>query len=273
MYILTFILIFLFGAIIGSFLNVVIYRFNTGKSIVKGHSICMSCNKNLRWYELIPILSFLIQSGKCRRCSSRISFQYPLVEFLTGILFVLLAFHFLPLLSFSFSTFTFFFIFYAFIFSLLIVISFYDIRHKVIPEKLIFLFILFSFISIFISYSNNGLALIFPSSLAFLSGLIYALPFAILWLVSKGKWMGLGDTKLILGIGWILGITNSLVALVLAFWIGAIIGLALIFIYKNKEKHIGLKTEIPFAPFLIIATLITFLFNISIISLLNLFRF
>ncbi len=111
------IIFFILGLIIGSFLNVVIYRFNTGKSITKGRSICMSCNKNLRWYELIPIFSFLIQSGKCRRCASKISSQYPIVEFITGLTFVLLAYHFSPLLFFSYSYFIYSLILFSFIFS------------------------------------------------------------------------------------------------------------------------------------------------------------
>ncbi|MFA4853534.1 MAG: prepilin peptidase, partial [Bacteroidales bacterium] len=87
MSILIFVFIFLLGTIVGSFLNVVIFRFNTGRTITTGRSICMNCNRDLRWYELIPVLSFLIQSGKCRRCASKISHQYPLVEIVTGLVF------------------------------------------------------------------------------------------------------------------------------------------------------------------------------------------
>ena len=278
MYTLAFILIFLLGIIIGSFLNVVIYRFNTGKSFVKGRSICMSCNKSLRWYELIPLFSFLIQSGKCRRCATKISHQYPIVELGTGLIFVLLAFHFLPILSISYWSFIFFLSLFAFIFSLLIVISVYDIRHKIIPDKLVYIYIIVSFLSIFIVSSSSGLSFSLPSLLAILSGPIVALPFAFLWLISKGKWMGLGDAKLILGIGWMLGPILALSALVIAFWIGAIVGLFVIFFSRNlsqldKTGKVGMKTEIPFAPFLIIGTLIVFLFNLDIVSLANLIHF
>lgn len=273
---LIFIFIFLLGTIIGSFLNVVIYRFNTGKSIAKGRSICMSCNKNLRWYELIPIFSFLIQFGKCRRCTSPISRQYPLVEFITGLVFVLLVNHFMPLLSLSYPYFIHSLILFSFLFSLLIIISFYDIRHKIIPDKLVYLFIAVSFLSIFVVYSNGGLSFSLPPLLTILSGLIFAAPFAFLWLISKGKWMGLGDAKLILGIGWMLGPTLTPSALILAFWIGAIVSLIVIFLsdrlLNTKKIKIGMKTEIPFAPFLIIGTLIAFLFELDIVSLLSLFH-
>ena len=144
MNVIIFIFVFLLGTIIGSFLNVVIYRFNTGKTIVKGRSICMTCNRELRWYELIPLFSFLIQKGKCRRCAIKISHQYPLVEFLTGIIFVLIAHRFLSILYVSLGLYLFFLIFFVFIFSLLIVISVYDLRHKIIPDKLSYLFIFFS---------------------------------------------------------------------------------------------------------------------------------
>ena len=149
-----FIFVFLLGTIIGSFLNVVIYRFNTGKTIVKGHSICMTCNRNLRWYELIPVLSFLIQNGKCRRCASAISHQYPLVELTTGLIFALIAFHFLPIFIISIPSYVIFVTFYSFVFSLLTVIVVYDIRHKIIPDKLVYMFIIVSFFSIFINFSG-----------------------------------------------------------------------------------------------------------------------
>ncbi len=274
---LIFIIIFLLGTIIGSFLNVVIYRFNTSKSITKGRSICMSCNKNLRWYELIPIFSFFIQSGKCRRCASKISYQYPIVEFTTGLIFLLLAYHFLPILFFSYSFFIYSLSLFAFLFSLMIIITFYDIRHKFIPEKLVYLFIVVSFLSIFVVYSNNGLSLTWPPLLSIFSGLIFAAPFAFIWFISKGKWMGLGDAKLILGIGWMLSPSVAFAALVLAFWIGAIISLIIMFfpykLFNKKIVKIGMKTEIPFAPFLVIGTLVAFIFNLNISLLINLFHF
>ena len=277
MNLLIFGFIFLLGTLIGSFLNVVIYRFNTGMPIVKGRSICMTCNRNLRWYELIPIFSFLIQSGKCRRCASNISHQYPLVEFITGLMFALIAFKFFSVLYLSFSLYIFLITFYVFIFSLLIVISVYDLRHKIIPDKLVLVFILVSLFSIFINNSGIGPFFIMPSLLSFISGPILSLPFVLLWIFSKGQYMGLGDGKLILGIGWLFGIYSGLCAVILSFWIGTIISLTLMFIFKNlpddKKININLKTEIPFAQFIIFSAFITFLFNLNIFSLINLFNF
>ena len=265
-----FIFIFLLGTIIGSFLNVVIFRFNTGRTIVTGRSICMNCNRDLRWYELIPVFSFLIQSGKCRRCASKISHQYPLVELVTGLMFALISFKFLPILYASYGLYMFLVVFNVFIFSLLIVISVYDLRHKIIPDKLVYLFVIVSFLSIFINSSLLGPILVLPTLSAFISGPLFALPFVLLWFFSKGRLMGLGDGKLILGIGWMLGLSSGLFAIIVSFWIGTIVSLLLMFLSKNK---MNMKTEIPFAPFLIISTLITFLFNFNILSLTKLFSF
>jgi len=267
---LAFVFIFLLGTIIGSFLNVVIYRFNTGKSMVKGRSICMTCNRNLRWYELIPVFSFLIQSGKCRRCASNISHQYPLVELSTGLLFAFISYHFLPIFSVSILSYIAIVTLYSFIFSLFTVILVYDIRHKVIPDKLVFVFIFASFFSILINYTGIGSFFVAPTFMSIISGPLFAIPFALLWLVSGGKWMGLGDSKLILGIGWILGPMATLCALTLSFWIGAIVSLV---IMGLSHKKIGMKTEIPFAPFLALGVLITFLFNLNVLSLASLFNF
>lgn len=270
MNIVIFIFVFLFGTIIGSFLNVVIYRFNTGKTIVNGRSICMTCNRELRWYELIPLFSFLIQNGKCRRCAIKISHQYPLVEFLTGLVFVLIAYRFLPILPISFGLYLFYLVFFVFIFSLLIVISVYDLRHKIIPDKLVYLFILLSFISIFInsSVATADAIFIFPSLTDLLAGPVLAIPFVALWYFSSGRLMGLGDGKLILGLGWLLGLSAGLFSLVISFWLGTIIGLSLIFLFKKK---MNMKTEIPFAPFLIISAFITFLLSLNFYSLIKFF--
>jgi len=268
--ILIFVFIFLLGTIIGSFLNVVIFRFNTGKAITKGRSICMTCSRTLRWYELIPVLSYLFQLGKCRRCAEKISHQYPIVEFVTGLIFVLIAYHFIPALFFAPFLYLFLVTFYVFIFSILIVISVYDIRHKVIPDKLVVIFIITSFLSLFINHFGIGPLFILPSIPFVIAGPVLALPFAFLWLVSKGKWMGLGDAKLMLGIGWMLGLSIGLASIILAFWIGAIVSLSIMFFTLKK---ISMKTEIPFAPFLIIGALIAFLFSLNIFSLASLFQF
>ncbi len=275
MIILIFIFVFLLGTIIGSFLNVVIFRFNTGKSITTGRSMCMTCSNTLRWYELIPVFSFLIQSGKCRRCASRISHQYPLVELITGIVFALIAFKFLPVLYISYWLYIFFVVLFVFIFSLLIVISVYDLRHKIIPDKLVFVFIIVSFFSIFVNYSLYGHLFTLPTLMTLLSGPILALPFILLWFFSKGRLMGLGDGKLILGIGWMLGMSQGIFSIILSFWIGTIVGVFLILLSRTlsggKMGKINMKTEIPFAPFLIFGALITFLFNFDLFSLTKLF--
>jgi leader peptidase (prepilin peptidase)/N-methyltransferase len=276
MTLLIFIFVFLLGTIIGSFLNVVIYRFNTGRTMVSGRSICMNCNRNLRWYELIPIFSFLIQSGKCRRCASRISHQYPIVEFITGIVFALIVFKFLPLLYVSYRLYMFYVILFVFIFSLLIVISVYDLRHKIIPDKLVYIFIFFSLFSIFINPYMFGSFFTLPTFGALIAGPVFAIPFALIWFFSKGRLMGLGDSKLILGIGWVLGLSQGAFAIILSFWIGTIVSLILMFIAKSslfslKGKKLTMKTEIPFAPFLIVSFLITFLFNFNLFSLVKLF--
>lgn len=269
MYTLAIIFIFFLGTIIGSFLNVVIYRFNTGKSMVNSRSICMTCNHTLRWYELIPIFSFLIQSGRCRKCASSISHQYPLVEFGTGLIFVLVALHFLPVVSISQSSYILLVTLFSFIFSLLVVISVYDIRHKIIPDKLVYVYALISFISIFINTTGVGPLLVKASLMSIVAGPLLALPFALLWLISKGKWMGLGDAKLMLGIGWMLGALSGLTVIMLSFWIGSVVSLA-IMLFSHKKMN--MKTEIPFAPFLIISTAIVFFCNLDLFSLIALFQ-
>jgi leader peptidase (prepilin peptidase) / N-methyltransferase len=268
MEILIFVFIFLLGTIIGSFLNVVIYRFNTGKSIAKGRSICMNCNQNLRWYELVPLFSFLIQGGKCRHCKSKISLQYPIVEIITGFIFTLIFFKFLPILFFAPALFSIYVIYFVFIFSILVVISIYDLKHKIIPDKLVFIFIIASFINIFINPQIFGSFFALPNIFSLISGPLLALPFVLIWFLSKGRLMGLGDGKLILGIGWLLGVSQGIFSIILAFWIGAFVSIIMMIVSKKK---IGMKTEIPFAPFLIVSTFVAFLFSLDLSFLIKLF--
>ena len=247
------IIFFVFGLIIGSFLNVVILRLNTQKTF-GGRSACMSCQNKLNWHELIPVFSFLGLKGRCKNCKTKISMQYPLVELGTGLIFGLLFLKFKDIFFWDTLSFSFTYAYYAIMFSLLVVIAVYDLRHKIIPDSLSFTFCLLAFLSLFISFNH------IPTLLQFLSGPLIAFPFAFFWLVSAGKWMGLGDAKLAIGLGYLLGLSRALSGVVLAFWSGAIIGLILIAISK---KH-SMKSEIPFAPFLVLGAILAFLFELHL---------
>lgn len=254
------ILFFIFGAILGSFLNVVSLRYNTGLGF-SGRSKCFSCAKTLHFFELIPIFSFIFLGGRCSGCKSKIFIQYPIVEFTTAVLSSLL------FLKFGLSTETFYFIF---IFCLLLIITTYDFKHKIIPEGIVYLFILFSLITIF--FDVNELIFKIPNIYDIISGPTVAFPFFFLWFISKGKWIGLGDGKLALGVGFLLGISGGFSALALAFWIGTIFSIGWILLNKilNKkklnlgEKQITMKSEVPFAPFIIIGFIIIFFTGLNL---------
>lgn len=255
---------FILGLIIGSFLNVVILRLNTQKSF-GGRSGCMTCQNQLKWYELIPVFSFLSLKGRCRNCKTKISFQYPLVEFMMGLIFALLFFKFQDLFLSDTLLFSFNYAYYAVIFSLLIVIAVYDLRHKIIPDVLSVVFGILAFAGLFFLNSGSslgslGFSLHVPTLLGFLAGPIIAFPFAFFWLVSSGRWMGLGDAKLAIGLGWLLGFPLALSGVVFAFWIGSVVGITLVVF----SKKYGMKSEIPFAPYLVLGAILVFFFNLNL---------
>ncbi len=252
------IIFFIFGLIIGSFLNVVIFRFNTGRSF-KGRSACLACQNRLRFYELIPLISFCVLGGRCRSCKAKISIQYPIVEFMSGLIFAGLFLKFQDVFYLSTFVFSVSYAYYATMFSILLVIAVYDFKHKIIPDALSYAFGIITFIGLFF-FNNYGFYPHIPSVLDFSSGILLALPFALLWLISKGTWMGLGDAKLALGLGWLLGYSRILSGVVVAFWSGAIVGLILVIF----SKKYGVKSEIPFAPFLVLGVFIAFLFELHL---------
>ena len=194
---------FIFGSIIGSFLNVVILRFRSGRGL-GGRSLCFSCGKQLTAFELVPIASFMTQRGRCAGCGTKISWQYPAVEALTGLLFTLLFFRFEYLIFTVPLLFAIAFAYFAFLTCVLVVLSVYDMRHQILPDSLSMLFSVVAFVGMFF-WVGDALILHLPSLWHLLAGLILAAPFALLWLVSRGRWMGLGDAKIMLGIGWLLG--------------------------------------------------------------------
>jgi prepilin signal peptidase PulO-like enzyme (type II secretory pathway) len=252
------IIFFGLGLIIGSFLNVTIYRLHTERSF-GGRSACMICQKQLSWYELIPLFSFFALQGRCRTCKTKISIQYPTVELITGLIFAALFLKFQDIFFLNSFIFSFTYGYYAVLFSLLLVIAVYDLRHKIIPDTLTLILGILSFAGLFF-FNSYGFYPHIPSVLEFLSGILIALPFLLFWLVSGGTWMGLGDAKLALGLGWLLGFSLSLSGVVVAFWIGALAGLVLIIF---SPKH-GMKSQVPFAPYLVLGALLAFIFGLRL---------
>ena len=263
------ILIFTLGTVIGSFLNVVIYRTGSGVGY-SGRSKCLSCGKMLTAQMLVPLFSFFFQRGRCAYCGTKLSWQYPLVETLSGALFVMVWWvtGFDPLSSGIKET-SFFFLDAA-IWMTLLAITVYDLRHKIIPDRFALCFALLSGLLLLFRFEQGLLSPYFltftgeyiPVWVDLVAGPLLALPFALLWLFSGGRVMGLGDAKLAWGIGWVLGFIGGVSAIILAFWTALIPSLILLFL---SRKRFTMKSEIPFAPFLILGTLIVFVWNVDIL--------
>src|SRR3989344_2322799 len=277
-WLVLYLFIFLFGLIIGSFLNCVIYRLEKEEKLT-GRSYCPHCKKTLNWKYLIPIFSFLFLWGRCGFCKKKISIQYPLVEILTALIFLLI-FNLLgpqdiPKVAFEiYNQFEIFqyinILFLLYISSVLIIIFIYDLKHYLIPDKVLFpaiviivLYRLFENLNILILNSNFKFQI---SNFAHITNYIIAVLiasgfFLCIFLISRGAWMGFGDVKLAILLGLILGLPNILVGLFLAFFFGAIIGIILMLFNKK-----GLKSEIPFAPFLILGTFTALFWGQEIIN-------
>lgn len=270
--------LFVLGSIVGSFINVVSMRYNTGLSIALGRSKCFSCNLPLKWFDLIPILSYFFLQGKCRHCKSPISIQYPTVELLSGLIFVGLALRQIYLwpiysgfshgLVFSIT----FFIYYVLVFSILLIITIYDIRHKIIPDDFVYVFIFMGTLKLLFFFYLTNFNLNVGNILDLSTPIILFGSFALLWFLSHGRLMGFGDAKLVFGLGAMLGFVSGIGAVVLGFWIGALWGLyrmVLQFFEKNKktESKINMQSEVPFAPFLILGIIIVFFSHVDVLGL------
>ena len=261
-------LTFVLGTVIGSFLNVLVYRFGSGTKIT-GRSKCLSCGKTLAALQLVPLFSYLFMRGRCARCRSKISLQYPLVETAGGIIFMVIAWK-NSLLGMDVSTAHLVIALVdALIWSLLLATTVYDWKHKIIPDRFSALFAILAGIALALRSHYGMIAVPY---LPFLDSIplwidvaapLIALPFALLWLFSGGRAMGLGDAKLAFGIGWFLGFAGSVTAIILSFWIAVFPSLALLLL---RRKHFTMKSEIPFAPFLVLGTFITYALGLNILS-------
>lgn len=246
---------FILGLIVGSFLNVVIARLPEGKSL-SGRSRCQECEMTLRWYDLVPVLSFLLLRARCRQCGARISFQYPLIELATGISFAFLVYH----LGLSLEL-----VLLLVAVSLLIVIFVYDLFYSLIPDKFSYPLASVGFLSLFVS----GNFLVTPGWGELLIGPGLFTFFYLFWKLSSGRAMGLGDAKLSLGLGWLLGLLGGVTMLVLSFWVGAVVAIILLILSRFEliDTEVGRKTAIPFGPFLILSSVFVYITEWSILLL------
>lgn len=260
-----YLIVFGFGIIIGSFLNVYIYRFHTGKSL-SGHSHCLSCATPLKWFELFPLLSYLCLRARCRTCGCKIPSRYFLVELMTGVLFI-------GATSISVSLFEMFL--FWFVVSVFVVIAVYDLYHFIIPDVLTITLLLSVFVLFAYRYCLKDLST--DSILwSFFAAFCGSLFFLFLWVISKGKWLGFGDVKLAFPLGLLVGPQYVFSFVVLSFWVGAIISLILLTVAKiNRGKsplHLSdealtMKSAVPFAPFLIASCLIILFLHLNVLEL------
>ena len=219
----------------------------------------MVCNTTLSARELIPLLSYLALRGRCRSCSARISPQYPLVEVCAGVLSVL---------SYMVAESQVAFILTLAFFQIMLFISIYDIRHTIVPDSFVYATALLGLLMIGVRAGWSPQAL---DPWALLAGPLLALPLASIWFFSRGRAMGLGDAKLFLAAGWFLGLLPGIAAFMLSFWMGAIVGLVLIVSSRKTSAGFKMKSELPFGPFIVIATALVYFAHIDVNAILSFF--
>lgn len=244
--ILLLIFVFFFGTCVGSFLGVITDRLPRGESIAKGRSHCESCKKTLQFFDLIPLFSFLFLHGKCRYCQNKLSFYYPLIELVTGILFVTVI---------LFSWYSIESVYALFIVSILVALFFIDLKYGILPFSLILAASIATLIHIFLVTPHlmfNFLAAALGACLLFLG----------LFLGTRGRGMGFGDVVYVIFMGLLLGFPKIVIGLYIAFISGAIISLLLIWLKRKKMKG----GTIPFGPFLVLGTLISWLWGEQIVA-------
>lgn len=258
---------FVFGSIVGSFLNVCIYRMPQGKSVVWPGSHCPNCEKRIPWYDNIPFLSYLFLKGRCRFCKERISLRYIIVELLTATVFVI----FFNRYGLSYD-----FFLYLVLACSLIIATFVDIKHRIIPDEISLGGIIVGFILVSIkgftltpfSFNhrplvNSFLGIIIGGGIIYLTGLLFDLVYFKLLkkppIQDETESMGGGDVKLLAMIGAFLGWQKAVLTFFLAPFLGAIIGIINLLVRRDHT--------IPYGPFLSLAALMSLLYADKIMSL------
>jgi len=257
---------FIVGIVIGSFLGVVNWRLKTAEDIVWKRSHCPHCKEKIRWYDNIPLLSFVMLVGQCRNCKKRISWEYPLIELVTGLLFAAVAWKFLGTLGFMAGPERIFtngdivdMSFWLFAVCYLVLIFFHDLDFMLIPDAAVYPAILVTLGYQYYKYLGGPLgiaALNAPITSALFAAFVAALFFFLLIWMSRGKWIGGGDVKMGFLAGAMVGWPKILFVLFFAYMIGAIASLILVATRKKTWK-----SQIPFGPFLVAGILLVMFFS------------
>ncbi|HEY3308481.1 MAG TPA: prepilin peptidase [Desulfuromonadaceae bacterium] len=227
------IIAFIFGAVVGSFLNVCIFRMPNNESVVSPPSHCPSCDYRIRWYDNIPLVSYLLLKGRCRGCRTHISLQYPLVEFINGLLTLLLFLRYGPSLIFL--------VLFMFC-SALVVITFIDLEHQIIPDEVSLSGIIIGFILSFflpgLGWLNSLIGIVLGGGSLLLVACSYQ------WLTGK-EGMGGGDIKLLAMMGAFLGWKSVPFIIFASSLVGSLVGITIMLVQKKDSK-----LAIPFGPYL-----------------------
>lgn len=256
LFFLTSAFLFIFGTVIGSFINVVIYRTLNNESWVTGRSKCENCHKQIHWFDNIPLFSYFILGGKCRYCKTPISVTHPVVEFLTGSLFV----------WWYWAGFVFFKIthqplhyvqpiFWLFVGIILLIIFCADALYFIIPDEAVIALSALTLIYRLALVATHVMQ-VADFGRAVAGGLCITFFFFSLWFFSKGRGMGFGDVKLVFSLCLLMGWPNMFVGIFLSFILGSVVSIPLLIAGKKK-----LKQPIPFGPFLILGTVIALVFG------------
>jgi prepilin signal peptidase PulO-like enzyme (type II secretory pathway) len=272
------VILFIFGLAFGSFFNVVAMRYDGERFVFSaarlgGRSHCTHCRHTLRWFELVPVVSFLAQRGRCRVCHARLSLAYPLTEFVTGLIFVLVPWRVGNFYGATGGVYIALAALWVAVFCVLLLISEIDLRLGVIPDELTVLLLVLGIAIVAVLENSDTL----PTSFLFffligldatagvsLGHVVGALAgvgfFGGLWVLTKGRGMGMGDVKLALPLGFLLGWPDIIVAFMASFIIGAAVGVAAIFARRKT-----MASAIPFGPFLAIGAFVIFLWGDAIV--------
>lgn len=264
---------FIIGTCFGSFANVIMTRLNALSLLSR--SKCLSCGHRISNWDNIPIVSYMLLRGKCRHCKSKFSSRYMWVELGMGVLGYMIWIKvgdnpnlYLAILHYLLD---------LILFTILLAISQYDYRHKIVPTQLSIALMIDALLQIALRLYDHsdqfGLltnTLSYNALLELGGGVLAAAPYALLFIISRGRWVGFGDVIVYAGVGWALGLVNAVYIILYSIWIG---GLFTIVWHAIEKKRNYLKMEIPFAPFIALAALIVYIYNSDILGIHNIVMF